>query len=506
MANDLSKELENYIANLTITQGDGEGDPFRILPWQRAFIRGTFKKKVESAALTMARGNGKSSFIAALACAALSGPLAVKRGETIIVASSFEQGRIVFDHVLAMLRTTGENLEDRKRWKVLDSTNRASIENKTTGARIRCIGSDPKRAHGLAPGGLGIIADEPAQWPSQTSNRMYSALRTSLGKIPGAKLIALGTKPSDRDHWFEVLLRNPLAFSMDYSATEEQREKEPYKLATIKAANPSYSYMPTLKKRLAREVDEAKNDPALATQFRALRLNGGVSDVDTSALIDVESWRSIEKETGYEARGPVVWGVDLAGGAAMSALAFYWIESGRLEAIAAFPEKPSLPDREKRDGADGIYTKMNERGELLTIGEHAVDLPSLLRLALEKTGPPACITGDRWKEADLLQALENAGIPRCPWLPRGQGYKDGSEDVRAFQRACAEGVVSPVESLLLRSAMREARVMSDPARNQKLAKASEGGRRQNARDDAAAASILAVAAGYRERQARGLSL
>ena len=53
-------------------------------------------------------------------------------------------------------------------------------------------------------------------------------------------------------------------------------------------------------------------------------------------------------------------------------------------------------------------------------------------------------------------------------------------------------------SLLLRSAMTEARVVIDPSRQfSKLAKNSEGGRRVRARDDAAAAAILAVAAGAR---------
>ena len=51
--------------------------------------------------------------------------------------------------------------------------------------------------------------------------------------------------------------------------------------------------------------------------------------------------------------------------------------------------------------------------------------------------------------------------------------------------------------LLLRSAMAEARTISDPAGNSKLSKSTEGGRRKRARDDAAAAAILAVAAGAR---------
>ena len=78
------------------------------------------------------------------------------------------------------------------------------------------------------------------------------------------------------------------------------------------------------------------------------------------------------------------------------------------------------------------------------------------------------------------------------------GFKDGAEDVRAFRNGCADGRVTTVPSLLLRSAMSEARTVSDPAGNAKLCKGSQGGRRVRARDDAAAAAILAVAAGPRQ--------
>ena len=77
------------------------------------------------------------------------------------------------------------------------------------------------------------------------------------------------------------------------------------------------------------------------------------------------------------------------------------------------------------------------------------------------------------------------------------GYRDGAEDVRQFRRAVAEGKVTPVRSLLLTAAMSKARTVSDPAGNHKLSKHCEGGRRGLARDDAAAASILAVALGVR---------
>ena len=84
-------------------------------------------------------------------------------------------------------------------------------------------------------------------------------------------------------------------------------------------------------------------------------------------------------------------------------------------------------------------------------------------------------------------------------VERGMGYKDGGEDVRAFRRTALDGNVTPVKSLLLRSSMAEARTISDPSGNSKLAKGGEGGRRERARDDAVAAAILAVSIGQRGR-------
>ena len=82
--------------------------------------------------------------------------------------------------------------------------------------------------------------------------------------------------------------------------------------------------------------------------------------------------------------------------------------------------------------------------------------------------------------------------------------------MRAFRRSCLTGRVTPAVSLLLRAAMRESVTVSDPAGNEKLAKRGEGGRRSRARDDAAAAAILAVAVGSRrperaETEDEGLS-
>ena len=188
-------DLERYLSGLEITQGRRAGEPLTVLPWQRKFIAGAFAPGRTTAALSVARGNGKTVLVAGIACAALDGPLAVPRGETIIVASSFAQACIAFDHAVAFM---GDKLRDRKQYRFWQTGQLAKIEDRETGASVRALGSDPKRAHGLAPSL--ILADEPAQWPGHTGERMLAALRTSLGKQAGARRIALGTRPASHEH------------------------------------------------------------------------------------------------------------------------------------------------------------------------------------------------------------------------------------------------------------------------------------------------------------------
>ena len=406
----------------------------------------------------------------------------------VVVASSFAQGRIVYEDVAAFL---GErhDLGDRGAWRRQDSANVATLEYRPTGARVRCLGSDPRRAHGIRP--ALVLADEPAQWPETTGERMLSALRTSLGKVPGSKLIALGTRSSDPAHWFARLLGDAPYRQVHAAAPDAP----PFQRRTWRRANPSLDHLPSLLEQIRTEAAEARRDPALLASFRALRLNLGVSDTETATLLDAGLWQAIEGTA--DLTGPRVWGIDLGTSAAQSAVACYWPQTGALAALAAFPAEPDLSERGLRDGVAGLYLECHRRGELLTLGRRVVPVPDLLTAALDRFGRPSVIVADRWREAELREALEAARVPLAPLEVRGMGYRDGGEDVRLFRRACASGRVVPVESLLLRSAMSEARTVSDPAGNAKLSKRTEGGRRLRARDDAAAAAILAVGEGAR---------
>ena len=478
--------LIDYLQTLTVTQGAGAGQPFILLPWERRFIRGAFRPDVAEAALSIARGNGKTTLLAACACAALEGPLQEPYGQVTIIAASFEQGRILGEHVKAFM---GVKLEDRKVWRVWDTAQQFRIEHRPSGARVSIIGSDPRRAHGRTGS---FWLDEPAQWPSNTGEAMRAAVLTALGKQPG-RLIALGTRPAGAEHWFAKMLDG----GADYAQVHAARPIDPpFQRRTWVKANPSLKAMPDLERAIRREAGRARRDPSILQSFRALRLNLGTSDVPESVLLNAATWERIEVVEAERA-GPYILGVDLGATAAQSAAAAYWPETGALECFAVFPRNPDLSERGTADGVGGLYGRMAERGELLQAGEYTSDVRALLGEVLQRWGRPTVIASDRWRDGDLREALQLAAFPFTALTLRGMGWRDGAEDVRAFQRAALDGRLSPVRSLLLRSAMADARTVSDPAGNAKLAKGSAGGRRLRARDDAAAATILAVAEGSR---------
>ena len=201
-AGERMKDLFEYLESLAIGQGRYAGQLMQLFPWQKRFLKGAFCQP-DDAALSLARGGGKTTFTSAIACAALAGPLAEPMAEVLIVASSFDQGLVNFRHILHFLKPAIE--ADPARWRIQDSANRATVTDRKTGAMLRVLGSDPRRLHGAAP--KLILADEVAQWPDTQIDRMLAALETSRGKITGSKMLWLGTRAARPDHPFEAAFR-----------------------------------------------------------------------------------------------------------------------------------------------------------------------------------------------------------------------------------------------------------------------------------------------------------
>ena len=332
--------------------------------------------------------------------------------ETLVVASSFDQGLVCFRHILHFLAPAIDR--DPKRWRIQDSANRATITDRETGAMVRVLGSDPRRLHGAAP--KLILADEVAQWPENLIDRMLAALETSRGKIPDSKMLWLGTRANSPDHPFEAAFKL-VGYAQIHAARAGDRI---FQRRTWKRANPGLDRQPDLEKAIRQEAERAKKDPSALARFKALRLNLGVSDTVESVLLDFDTWERIETDA-PETAGPFVLGLDLGQNAAMSAAAAYFLEGGGLEAFAVFPEYTDLLERGRQDGVDRLYVECFDRGELLTEGARVSDVGALLAEVRQRWGDPAAIVCDRWREAELRQALEAVSFPTCPLIVRGMG-------------------------------------------------------------------------------------
>ncbi len=446
--------------------------------------------------VTMARGNGKTLVSSTVACAALDpdGPLFIPRGEINVVASSLSQATIAFEFTHDMMKPVIER--NPKHWSIRNSTQSVRITHLPTRTTLIALGSDARRAHGRAP--HLIIADEPAKW-IKGGREMYVALDTSLGKQTFGCLLAIGTKPDTSDHWFSELLelKDEDHWSFDYSATKKDGD---FSMRAIRKANPSYDYRPSLRKELQIKKKKAQAGGPDLFSWRALRLNRGTPETgEKQTIVRTEDWDRLPRVEQPSREGPVFVGVDLGGSYSMTAIAFYWPETGRFEGFGAFPNYPDLHERGRQDFVDTRYLEMQERGQLFQFGDYVVDNVAFLtdRFSHIRGEEIEGIGADSYKANDLKEAVVKIGKDPendITWRRLGTGPQ-GSEDVRAFQREVLEMKMRPGNDLMLGKAIEDSVLRFDENGNPALSKS-----RSKGRIDLLQATIIAVTMGRRYRE------
>ena len=485
--------------NLEIKQGARYGEKFTVLPWQREFLEGFQSSRIS--ALTIARGNGKTAFCGGLAAAALlpDGPLFQPASQIQLVAGSKEQATQIFNFLLMYVY---DRVDGNKDWKVHDSANHHEIKHRPTNTLARVLSSDAKRAHGGQPSL--ILCDEPAKWPGWDNNEaMWVALLTSLGKMPDARVVCLGTKPGTTESWFSRLIRGEMeeAFVCKHVAGEDD---DPFDPETWRKANPSMDHFPTLREAIERDAGNAQRDRTMFPMFQALRLNLGGEELLEEMVIEPSTWKSVVEVDRLPPReGPMTLGVDLSTSKAMTGACAYWHQTGRLEAFAAFPGHTTLRERGQEDGVGNLYERLYRAGEVAICGNRTVDLGKFIEACVERFGEPAKVIGDHFRQEYFLEALERAGLGAVFEARRPAG-ENGKEDLERFRVACLDGHVKALPSKLIIHALARARTKMDMAGREIMASKSQGSRVKSSRDDVVSAMLCAVGAGRREAEYGGV--
>ena len=464
----------------------------RLEPFQEEFIAGATAPGVDTAALSLPRGNGKSWLAGHLVSRVLTpGDSLFRAGtESALCAASIDQSRIVYGFVRENLEATGD-------YKFLDSGNRISIRHKPTNTRLKVLSSTGKTSMGLVNTPL-VVGDEPGSWERKGGQLLNDAIETAKGK-PGSPLrsIYIGTLAPSEDGWWHDLVDGGSRGST-YVMALQGRRKQWADIDEIKRANPLTRISDRFLAKLIEERDEARLDARKKARFLSYRLNVPTAE-ESTVLLTVEEWELLTSREVPPRVGRPIVGLDLGGGRAWDAALAIW-RSGRSEALAVAPGIPTLKMQEQRDGvAKGLYEVLEAGGQLFTVpGKRDPEPTHLIGSVMRRWGPPAVIICDRFRLSALTDAVRN----RATILPRVARWSESTEDVDSLRRIVRDGPLSiaPSSRSLVLASLSAARIKSTDQGSVRLVKR---GSNNTGRDDVAASLVLA--AGLFHRSSRKLT-
>ena len=446
-------------------------------------MENAIRPEIDTAALSLPRGNGKSWLAAHLVSRVLTptDPLFVPASESVLCAASIEQARIVFRFARAELEPTGE-------YRFVDSATRVAIHHKPTHTRLRVIGSKGKTAMGLVNCPF-AICDEPGSWEVNGGQLMYDAIETAKGK-PGSplKVVYIGTLAPAMSGWWHDLIADGSHGSVYVQALQGDPKKWD-QVSEIERCNPLTAISPKFKAKLLEERDGARRDSRLKARFLSYRLNQPSAD-ESEVLLTVDDWVRMLARPVPERSGVPIFAYDLGSGRAWSAAVALW-PNGRTQALALAPGIPSIHDQEIRDRVPkGTYSRLIQEGSLTVSEGLRVQPPAQLhKLALGAWGKPDAIICDRFKLNELADA-----VGAVPLIPRVWQWSTASEDIRALRKIAKDGplAVEPLSRNLLTASLAAAKVENDRSGNYRLTKRDPAN--NCARDDVAVALTLAAGA------------
>jgi phage terminase large subunit-like protein len=517
-----------FIEKLTIPSGKGVGKPFKLAPWQKKFIRDIYephlglKRAVRRAILSIARKNGKTALIAALALAHLVGPEAVTNGEIYSAANDRDQAAIIFKFARQIVELEPVLLAEID---IISSTK--TMVAWRTGSIYRAVSAEAGTKHGYLPSL--VIYDELAQ----AKNRdLYDVLDTSFGAREEPLFVVISTQSNDPEHVLSKLIDDGLS-NVDpaivchlYAAKEGcdlDDEKE------WKKANPALDDFRD-REDLAAAIRKAKRLPAEEPKVRNLFLNQRVSP--SAPLISRAEWLARAKSPIEFLDGEEVYlALDLSSVIDLSAL----IMGSNTEPMRVRPFfwKPAdmLNEHSARDfgAGDNRYAQWRDQGFLRTTPGRSINAEAIaLTIAeLYQRYKVLGLAYDRWRIDDLLRELDRIGLQAFrapepsnsnPLLPRsatasfkqgdglrlvpwGQGYRDMGPAIDALEKTIVDAKLVHPSNPVLNWNMANAVVTIDPAGNRKLDK-----EKARFRIDGAVALAMLCGLRSRDRQQRPVDI
>jgi phage terminase large subunit-like protein len=480
------KRIIQFIENLTVPSGKGQGKPFKLNRAEKRFIIAVYTptknvgnrllRIVRRAILSMARKNGKTAFIACIVLVHLVGPEAMTNGEIYSAANDRDQAAIVFKYAAQIVRSEPELAA---MIKIVDSTKTmVCFQN---GSIYRAVSAEAGTKYGLNP--TVVIYDELAQ---ARNRELYDALDTSMAAREEPLFIVISTQSNDPQHILSQLIddgmggNDPTTICHLYAVPDDADDAAVFTDQKLwKLANPAlgdFRSLPEMKTAAKR----AKRMPTFEAAFRNLYLNQRVNA--ESPLIPRIEWLACQGDATIEKGSEIYLAVDLSGKTDLAALA--GASNGIRDKVKMWFWKPqeSLVDHEKRDRVP--YTVWKSQGFIETTPGRAIQYEWIAeRLGgIIKDYKVVGFAFDRWRIDDLMNAMSKIGIecyidgkddPRpgaLRMVPWGQGYASMTQAVEALEISVLDRKLVHDGNPVLTWNISNAMTISDPAGGRKLDK------------------------------------
>ena len=218
-----------------------------LQPFQKRFLKNALKPGIQTACLSVPRGQGKSSLAAHVLerCLTPGDPLHEPGKEYVLLSGSLEQARTVFRIVRAALEPTGEY-----RWT--DGTTAIGCVHLASGTRLKVRSSSGKTLMGLLGVPL-LIFDECGAVDVVGGQLLHDSIQGAMGK-PGSPLKALyvSTIAPSFGGWWADMIKDGSAGSTYVQAIQGDPAKW-RSLREILRCNPLAKHDPVMRARLIEE-------------------------------------------------------------------------------------------------------------------------------------------------------------------------------------------------------------------------------------------------------------
>lgn len=451
-----------------IPEGNLVGQPMKLAPFQKKFIKAIYNDKVRRGYLSIGRKNGKTALIAAILLAHIDGPVAVQNSQIISGARSRDQASLVFSLAAKMVQLSPVL---RERIRIVPSSKR--LIGLAMNVEYRALAADGTTAHGLSP--VLAILDEVGQVKGPQDD-FVDAITTSQGAHDNPLLLAISTQaPTDGDLlsiWIDDAKRSkdPRIVCHVYESDKDCDVTDPKQWAK---SNPAIGVFRSLQD-VQEQAEQAARMPSAEATFRNLVLNQRVQMVNPFVS------RSVWELNGGEPlplEGRMVYvGLDLSAKTDLTSAVIVFEDNGVTHVHPLFwlPED-GIRDKAKRDRVP--YDVWADQGYLNLIPGATVNYEWVIT-KLAEILEQSVIMGvmfDRWRIDVFNRDLERMGI-EFPMVPHGQGFKDMSPAIDAMEEALLNRKVRHGMHPVLTMCAANAVIMKDPAGNRKLDKHKANGR------------------------------